>query len=46
MDVPFKVFKTQLLNEKKQQLLLTAHAGCGKTTLVKKLFHDKEIKGI
>ena len=46
MDVPLKVLKTQLLNKKKQQLLLTAPAGCGKTTLVTMLGHDKEIKGI
>uniref|UniRef100_A0A2N9J8B4 TIR domain-containing protein n=1 Tax=Fagus sylvatica TaxID=28930 RepID=A0A2N9J8B4_FAGSY len=51
MDVHLKVLKTQLLNKNKnkkqqqQQLLLTAPAGCGKTTLVTMLGHDKEIKG-
>ncbi|KAK7861302.1 putative disease resistance protein [Quercus suber] len=37
--------RTQLLNEKRQQILLTAPGGCGKTTLVKMLGHDQEIKG-
>ncbi|XP_030935969.1 probable disease resistance protein At5g66900 [Quercus lobata] len=38
------VLKMQLLNEKRQQILLTAPGGCGKTTLVKMLGHDQEIK--
>ena len=46
LDVPFRVLKTQLLKEKKQQLLLTALGGCRKTALVKMLGHDKEIIGI
>ena len=46
LDVPLKVLKTQLLKEKKQQLLLTAPGGCGKTALVTMLGHDKEIIGI
>ena len=45
MDEPLKVLKTKLLEEKKQQLLLTAPGGCGKTILVKMLGHDQEIKG-
>ena len=44
MDLPLMVLKMQLLNEKRQQLLLTAPGGCGKTTLVKMLGHDQEIK--
>ncbi len=46
LEVPLKVLKTQLLKEKEQHLLLTAPGGCGKTTLVKVLGHDKEVKGI
>ena len=46
MDVPLKVLKTQLLKEEKQQILLTALGGCGKTALMKRLGHDQEIKGI
>ena len=46
LDVPLEVLKTQLLKEKKQQLLLTAPGGCGKTALMKRLGHDQEIKGI
>ncbi|KAM3729473.1 hypothetical protein ACB098_12G015100 [Castanea mollissima] len=45
MDLPLMVLKTQLLNEKRQQILLTAPGGCGKTTLVKMLGHDQKIKG-
>ncbi|KAL4594434.1 hypothetical protein ACB092_12G020600 [Castanea dentata] len=45
MDEPLKVLKTKLLEEKKQQLLLTAPGGCGKTILVKMLGHDQESKG-
>ncbi|XP_050252912.1 probable disease resistance protein At5g66900 [Quercus robur] len=45
MDLPLMVLKTQLLNKKRQQILLTAPGGCGKTTLVKMLGHDQEIKG-
>uniref|UniRef100_A0A7N2RA40 RPW8 domain-containing protein n=1 Tax=Quercus lobata TaxID=97700 RepID=A0A7N2RA40_QUELO len=45
LDVPLEVLKTQLLKEKKQQLLLTAPGGCGKTALMKRLGHDQEIKG-
>ncbi|KAM3681656.1 hypothetical protein ACJW31_12G014900 [Castanea mollissima] len=43
LDVPLKVLKTQLLKEKKQQLLPTAPGGCGKTASVTMLGHDKEI---
>ncbi|XP_030935987.1 probable disease resistance protein At5g66900 [Quercus lobata] len=39
MDLPLMVLKTQLLNKKRQQILLTAPGGCGKTTLVKMLGH-------
>ena len=46
LDVPLKVLKTQLLNEKQQQFLLTAPGGCGKTAFVKMLGHYKEIIGI
>ncbi|XP_050252910.1 probable disease resistance protein At5g66900 isoform X2 [Quercus robur] len=45
LDVPLKVLKTQLLKEEKQQILLTAPGGCGKTALMKRLGHDQEIKG-
>ena len=40
-----KKLKTLLLEEEVQLLLLTAPGGCGKTTLVKMLCQDKEIKG-
>ena len=40
-----KKLKTLLLKEEVQLLLLTAPGGCGKTTLVKMLCQDKEIKG-
>ena len=46
MDEPLKVLKMKLLEEKKQQVLLTAPGGCRKTTLVKMLGLDQEIKGI
>ena len=46
LDVPLKVLKTQLLKEEKQQLLVTAAGGCGKTTLVEMLCQDENIQGI
>ena len=39
-----KKLKTLLLEEEVQLLLLTAPGGCGKTTLVKMLCQDEEIK--
>ncbi|KAG6724997.1 hypothetical protein I3842_02G011400 [Carya illinoinensis] len=45
LDVPLKEVKMQLLEEV-SLLLLTAPGGCGKTTLVKMLCQDEEIKGI
>ncbi|KAB1201826.1 hypothetical protein CJ030_MR8G004362 [Morella rubra] len=45
LDVPLKELKMQLQKEEVSLLLLTAPAGCGKTTLVKLLGHDEEIKG-
>uniref|UniRef100_A0A7N2LZN9 RPW8 domain-containing protein n=1 Tax=Quercus lobata TaxID=97700 RepID=A0A7N2LZN9_QUELO len=44
-DMPIKELKTLLLKEEVQLLLLTAPGGCKKTTLVKMLCQDKEIKG-
>ena len=44
-DTPMKELKTLLLKEEVHQLLLTAPAGCGKTTLVQMLCQDKQIKG-
>ena len=46
LDMPMKELKTLLLKEEVKLLLLTAPGGCGKTTLVKMLCQDKEIKGI
>ena len=46
LDVPMKVLKMQLLKEEKQQLLVTAAGGCGKTTLVEMLCQDENIQGI
>lgn len=44
LDEPLKELKMQLLKEKQQQLVLTAPGGCGKTTLVKMLCQDEQIK--
>ena len=44
-DMPIEELKTLLLKEEVQLLLLTAPGGCGKTTLVKMLCQDEEIKG-
>ena len=44
-DKPMTELKTLLLKEEVHQLLLTAPAGCGKTTLVQMLCQDKQIKG-
>ncbi|XP_062156398.1 probable disease resistance protein At5g66900 [Alnus glutinosa] len=45
LDVHMKELKMQLLKEKVSLLVLTAPGGCGKTTLVKMLCQDEEIKG-
>nr|POF24632.1 putative disease resistance protein [Quercus suber] len=45
LDMPIKELKTLLLKKEVQLLLLTAPGGCGKTTLVKMLCQDEEIKG-
>nr|POE89714.1 putative disease resistance protein [Quercus suber] len=45
LDMPIKELKALLLKEEVKLLLLTAPGGCGKTTLVKMLCQDKEIKG-
>ncbi|KAG6729337.1 hypothetical protein I3843_01G022000 [Carya illinoinensis] len=45
LDVPLKELKMQLLAEEVSLLVLTAPGGCGKTTLVKMLGHDDDIKG-
>ena len=44
-DMPTKELKALLLKEEVHQLLLTAPAGCGKTTLVQMLCQDEKIKG-
>ncbi|XP_042974682.1 probable disease resistance protein At5g66900 isoform X2 [Carya illinoinensis] len=44
LDVPLKELKMQLLAEEVSLLVLTAPGGCGKTTLVKMLGHDDDIK--
>ena len=44
-DMPMKELKALLLKEEVHQLLLTAPAGCGKTTLVQMLCQDEKIKG-
>ncbi|GMY10724.1 probable disease resistance protein At5g66900 [Fagus crenata] len=46
LDLPLKELKTMLLKKEVSVLLLTALGGCGKTTLVKMLCSDEEIKGI
>ncbi|KAB1201833.1 hypothetical protein CJ030_MR8G004369 [Morella rubra] len=46
LDVHLKELKMQLLKEEVSLLLLTAPGGCGKTTLVKLLGHDEEIKDV
>ena len=45
LDMPLKELKTLLLKKEVPLLLLTALGGCGKTTLVKMLCSDEEIKG-
>ena len=45
LDMPMKELKALLLKEEVKLLLLTAPAGCGKTTLAKMLCREKEIKG-
>ena len=45
LDMPIKELKTLLLKKEVQLLLLTAPGGCGKTTMVKMLCQDEEIKG-
>uniref|UniRef100_A0A7N2R223 RPW8 domain-containing protein n=1 Tax=Quercus lobata TaxID=97700 RepID=A0A7N2R223_QUELO len=44
LDLPLKELKQLLSNKKEPLLLLTALGGCGKTTLVKMLFWDEDIK--
>ena len=46
LDVPLKELKTQLLKVNKPQILVTAPAGCSKTTLVEMLCQDNQIQGI
>ncbi|KAK7848880.1 putative disease resistance protein, partial [Quercus suber] len=46
LDLPLKELKMELKKKEEQVLLLTALGGCGKTTLVKMLCWDDEIKGI
>ena len=45
LDLPLKELKMKLKKKEEQVLLLTALGGCGKTTLVKMLCWDDEIKG-
>ncbi|KAG6667468.1 probable disease resistance protein At5g66900 [Carya illinoinensis] len=45
MDVSLKELKMELLKEEVLMLVLTAPGGCGKTTLVKMLCQDEDIKG-
>ncbi|KAG6729333.1 hypothetical protein I3843_01G021700 [Carya illinoinensis] len=45
LDVSIKELKVQLLKKEVPVLVLTAAGGCGKTTLVKMLCQDEEIKG-
>ncbi|XP_075636183.1 putative disease resistance protein At5g66900 [Castanea sativa] len=46
LELPLKELKKRLSNKEESLLLLTALGGCGKTTLVKMLCWDEEIKGI
>nr|POE76890.1 putative disease resistance protein [Quercus suber] len=45
-DMPMKELMSLLLNDEVHQLLLTAPAGSGKTTLVQMLCQDEKIKGM
>ncbi|KAK7848881.1 putative disease resistance protein, partial [Quercus suber] len=46
LELPLKELKQLLSNKEVSLLLLTALGGCGKTTLVKMLCWDEDIKGI
>ncbi|KAF3952397.1 hypothetical protein CMV_022039 [Castanea mollissima] len=46
LELPLKELKKLLSNKEESLLLLTALGGCGKTTLVKMLCWDEDIKGI
>lgn len=46
LDVPLKELKMELFEGGKSVIVVSAPGGCGKTTLVKKLCQDDEIKGI
>nr|XP_023875801.1 probable disease resistance protein At5g66900 [Quercus suber] len=46
LELPLKELKQLLYNKEQSLLLLTALGGCGKTTLVKMLCWDEDIKGI
>lgn len=45
LDVSWKELKMELLKKEVLMLVLTAPGGCGKTTLVKMLCQDEDIKG-
>ncbi|XP_041006774.1 probable disease resistance protein At5g66900 [Juglans microcarpa x Juglans regia] len=45
LDVSLKELKMELLKKEVLMLVLTAPGGCGKTTLVKMLCQDEDIKG-
>ncbi|KAF8012525.1 hypothetical protein BT93_I0628 [Corymbia citriodora subsp. variegata] len=45
MEKSMREIKLRLLKEGARVIVVTAPGGCGKTTLIKKLCHDREIKG-
>ena len=44
--IPLMELKKKLLDDSLAFLVVCAPPGCGKTTLVTKLFHDQDIRGI
>ena len=46
LDLPLKEVKKRLLKDNVSKIVVSAPGGCGKTTLVRKLCQDPDVKGI